>query len=113
MSGLTAPKIRNYHKMIQAEIMEIIDDIGKMWPLVPEFIHYNSAEIATSVMLVTINYSAKLLWSKYENDKNKLVELRDYYIRLFKAIYTKYGIDRQRVNKFALTLNDVLIRVNE
>jgi hypothetical protein len=46
---------------MQDEILELVDDIGKMSPLVPSYIHYNSAEIATAIFLVTINYSAKLL----------------------------------------------------
>ena len=112
-STLTSPKIQNYHKMFREEVLELVDDIGKMSPLVPEFIYFSSAEIATAVFLVTINYAAKLLCSKFETDKPKICDLRDMYIRVFKITYMKYQMDKQRINKFAITLNEVLIRVNE
>ena len=98
---------------MQDEILELVDDIGKMSPLVPSFIHYNSAEIATAIFLVTINYSAKLLWVKFENDKNKICDLRDMYIRVFKITYLQHNLDKQKINKFAVLLNEVLIRINE
>jgi hypothetical protein len=61
LSHLTSPKVKNFHKIFQVEILELVDDIGKMSPLVPEFIHFNSGEVATAIFLVTINYASKLL----------------------------------------------------
>ena len=61
LSNLTIPKIKNFHQMMQKEILELVDDIGKMSPLVPEYIDFDSGEIATAIFLVTINYSSKLL----------------------------------------------------
>jgi len=98
---------------MQKEIIELVDDIGKMSPLVPEYMSYDSGEIATAIFLVTINYSSKLLCSKFEQEKAKINELRDMYIRVFKIIYIKYKMDKHRINKFAILLNEVLIRVNE
>ncbi|CAI2382502.1 unnamed protein product [Moneuplotes crassus] len=113
ISNCTNPKIKNFHKMMQKEIMELVDDIGKMSPLVPEYINYDSGEIATAIFLVTINYSSKLLCSKFEQNKKEINELRDKYIRVFKVLYMKYKMDKQRINSFAILLNEVLIRVNE
>ena len=98
---------------MQKEILGLVDDIGKMSPLVTEYISYDSGEIATAIYLVTINYSSKLMLSKFESEKVKINELRDMYIRVFKIIYMKYRLDKQRINKFAISLNEVLIRVNE
>ena len=98
---------------MQKEVVELVDDIGKMTPLLPEFIYYDSAEISTAVFLVTINYASKLLWTKYPNDKGKLCDLRDMYIRAFKITYMKHNMDKSRINTFAISLNEVLIRVNE
>lgn len=65
------------HKLLWDEINDIINDIAKMAPLIPDYIYFNSAEIATAVMLVTINYSWKLIWSKAKlEEKNKLNDMR-------------------------------------
>lgn len=98
---------------MQKEILELVDDIGKMSPLVPEYIEYDSGEIATAIFLVTINYSSKLVISKFQEEKERICELRDMYIRVFKLTYMKYKMNKERINSFAILLNEVLIRVNE
>lgn len=98
---------------MKKEILDLLDDIGKMSPLVPEFITFTSGEIATAILLVTINYASKLLCAKFEAERDKVWEFRDMYIRVIKLTYMRYQLEKQRINKFAIMLNDVLIRVNE
>jgi hypothetical protein len=35
------------------------------------------------------------------------------YIRVFKITYLLHNLDKQKINKFAVLLNEVLIRINE
>mmetsp|Transcript_31040 Transcript_31040/g.35453 ORF Transcript_31040/g.35453 Transcript_31040/m.35453 type:complete len:114 (+) Transcript_31040:1099-1440(+) len=58
-SELSTVEMKDMFKACRAEIMECIDAISKLCPLMPDYINYKTKDISISALVVSIKHSLK------------------------------------------------------
>lgn len=112
-SELTSVGMKDLYKACRDEILECIDAISKLAPLIPEYINYKTKEIATAALVVSIKHSLKCLPEEMQRDRKKLDQVRLLYSKWIQNLFNSYNIDKEYIKVLIKKLKIFLDRVCE
>lgn len=132
--GVLSRKMIWLQELINEEIEDCIDSVSKLSPLVPQYIHYNCAEIATASVsiyelifkeislnklplnfliqiIISLKHSLKSLQTETKCEKGDIEVMKTMYTKWVQSVYTKYKIDKVKILQFTVYLKDFLTKV--
>ena len=110
---LTTVSMKEFFKAWRNEILEWIDAISKLCPLIPEFINYRTKEISTAALIVSIKHSLKWLPEDMQRDTKKMSQIRMLYSKWIQTLFISYNIDKEYIKSIIKRLKIFLDRVCE
>jgi len=110
-SSTIGQKIVTLQKLLNEEIGDCIESVAKLAPLVPVFITFTSAEIASASIIVSIKHALKNMEQELSCSATESTTLKRLYSKWSHSIFTRYGIDKGRITGFAKYLKDFLSKV--
>lgn len=112
-SELTSVGMKDLYKTWREEILECIDAISKLSPLMPEYINFKTKEISTAALVVSIKHSLKWLPEEMQRDRKKMDHLRMLYSKWIQSLFTSYNIDKDLIKTLIKKIKVFLDRVCE
>lgn len=110
-SELTSVGMQDMFKTWRNEILEWIDAIAKLWPLIPEFINYKCKELATAALVVSIKHSLKCLPEEMQKERKKIDQIRMLYSKWIQSLFISYNIDKESIKSLVKKIKVFLDRV--
>ncbi|CAI2378498.1 unnamed protein product [Moneuplotes crassus] len=101
------------HGLLREEIEDCIYSITKLSPLVPSYIEYNSAEVASAALTLSIKHSVKTILNEGECNRADVEKLKALYSRWTSALLKKNQLSKDRVAEFCVLLEVFLTKVSE
>lgn len=88
------------YKVLRDEIEDCIDSVAKLAPLVPCYIEFNSAEVASAALMIAIKHSIKTILNEGDCDQEEVNRLKLLYSRWTASLFKKYYLSKSRVTEF-------------
>ena len=110
---LTTVGMKEFFKACRAEILECIDAISKLCPLIPEYINFRTKEISTAALIVSIKHSLKCLPEDLQRDTKKMSQVRMLYSKWIQSLFLSYNIDKEYIKNIIKKIKVFLDRVWE
>ncbi|CAI2383183.1 unnamed protein product [Moneuplotes crassus] len=101
------------HKILKEEIEDCIDSVAKLSPLVPCYIEYNCAEVASAALMISIKHSVKTILNEGDAQREDVNKLKALYSRWTASLFKHYCISKSRISEFCEYLDDFLNKVCE
>lgn len=104
-------KMKEFYQKCRVEVLDCIDAISKLCPLIPEYINFWCSDLATAALVVSIKHSLKWLPEEMIADSKKMSHLKLIYSKWIQSVFTSYDINKDMIKILIKKLGVFLERV--